>query len=134
MDDQAQQFTGQATAGENAEARLTLLTSIRGGNAVCQLTGDLDGASSPWLLEELELLPACGVTHLVLDVSNLALFGAAGVEVFVAARSRLGPLGSVCVRSPSAAVVRVLEVHGLRGWVEPGDCRPSRESASLAPS
>jgi anti-anti-sigma factor len=117
----------------SVEGVLTLLTSVRAGKAVCILTGELDCASAPWLLEELELLPACGVTHLVVDVRRLSFFGAVGVDVLVAALARLGPAAAVTVRSPSPTVTRILEICGLCDWIEPSHhVRRSAHSGAVA--
>jgi anti-anti-sigma factor len=79
---------------------------------VIRLSGDLDAQTSSRLDEAIEAQLARGQEQVVLDLSDLAFVDSSGLRSLVLAR---GPEGTrrVVLRSPSASVVRLLDITGL---------------------
>jgi anti-sigma B factor antagonist len=88
--------------------------SILAGNVII-VEGDLDLASAPALREILHHRIDNGEVHLVLDLSKLDFLDSSGLGVLVGAarrvRTELG--GTVTLLSPSASVLRLLELTRL---------------------
>jgi anti-anti-sigma factor len=84
------------------------------GRAVICLRGSLDAATAPLLRQLIRHMVADGTLEVVLDVRQVEVIDAAGLGVMAAARWQLVPDGgAVSLRSPSPAVLRVLEATGV---------------------
>ena len=94
---------------------LQVTSSRRGRTAVLVLAGELDIATAPRLRTSVsDVLAADPPQVLVLDLSGLAFVDATGISVLVAAqRAVTSRGGSLCVRSPSRLVRRLIRLLDL---------------------
>jgi anti-sigma B factor antagonist len=70
-------------------------------------------ATAPQLRELLEQLVASGSRRIVLDCRDLEFLDSSGIGVLVAARNRMGDDGALVIESPTAHVLKVLEITGV---------------------
>ena len=78
------------------------------------ITGEIDIATSQAMRDALAAEP--GPAHLEVDMSAVTFMDASGIGVLLAARQRaVDGGGSLTVRAPSWAVLRVTRVLGLDG-------------------
>jgi len=83
---------------------------------VVELSGDIDLHTAPALHRSLldSLLP--GLARVVVDLSGVTFFSAAGVALLVSAHRRAGALGvDLRLAAPSAQARRVLALTGVDG-------------------
>ena len=76
------------------------------------LEGRLDTTTSPQLEAELSASLG-GVTHLTLDLSNLAYLSSAGPRVILSAQKRMNKQGQMVVRNVNDTIMEVFEVTGF---------------------
>ena len=76
------------------------------------LEGRLDPTTSPQLEAELSASLG-GVTHLTLDLSNLAYLSSAGLRVILSAQKRMNKQGQMVVRNVNDTIMEVFEVTGF---------------------
>ncbi len=76
------------------------------------LEGRLDTTTSPQLEAELSASLG-GVTHLTLDLSNLAYLSSAGLRVILSAQKRMNKQGQMVVRNVNDTIMEVFEVTGF---------------------
>ncbi len=79
----------------------------RAGVSVCTPVGEIDSFTSPLLRERLVTATA-GARHLVIDLSGVTFFGAAGAEVLMTARESQrdrGALVLACAPRPVRVVL-----------------------------
>ena len=80
--------------------------------AVC-ITGVVDRAGAPALHDHLAWLQACGCRPIVLDLAGVTFMDSSGYELLRELGRNCEESGhEIIVRTPSAAVRRVLEVVG----------------------
>ena len=102
-----------AGLGDNESAQIDVAVGADGdGDPVITVTGELDFSNADVLREAVGFACAGHPHRLVLELSGLRFIDSAGIAVLLAAISRVGQL---CLRSPSPAVYRILEVTGLLG-------------------
>ena len=78
------------------------------------VSGELDAATSPQLDESLEALIDAGVTHLVVDLSDVSFLDSSGLRSIIRALNAIGERqGTLRVSGVSTAVQRILEVTGM---------------------
>lgn len=75
--------------------------------------GEIDMATAPQLRDLLEQLVSAGSRRIVLDCRELEFLDSSGIGVLVAARNRMGDGGELVIDSPSAHVLKVLEITGV---------------------
>lgn len=75
--------------------------------------GEIDMATAPQLRDLLERLVSAGSRRIVLDCRELEFLDSSGIGVLVAARNRMGDGGELVIDSPSAHVLKVLEITGV---------------------
>ena len=101
------------------------------GSATVRLAGELDVASAGIARRAVEQLGA-GTKRIVLDLSRVTFFDAAGIRFLFAAREQASAAGGdLVLRHPSTAVRRALELTGALPLFcadgpggSPGRCRP----------
>jgi anti-anti-sigma factor len=97
---------------EDARLDLTL-----GDDGALVLQGEIDSYTAPDLAERLGAQPPIEV----LDVSGVTFIDSSGLRVIVEAHQARSSAGSrLVLRSPSAAVQRLLEISGLAGHLDIG--------------
>ena len=94
------------------DARLDVNTDVDGALV---LAGEIDSYTAPDLAERLEADP----TLVVLDLTDVTFIDSSGLRVLVEGHRRRVEAGSsLTLRSPSAAVQRLLEISGLAGHLD----------------
>jgi anti-sigma B factor antagonist len=84
------------------------------GRTVVTLTGELDLATAPELRERLGLISEAGENEVTLDLTDLDFVDSTGLSVFVMVFNRAEAAGgSMLIRNPSLAVMRIFEITGL---------------------
>lgn len=85
------------------------------GNLV--LAGELDANSARWVDDAVEQLLAEGAKKLIFDVAAVTFIDSSGLRSLIRAGRRTAtdqaPAGSVRLRNPGPATVRLLEITGL---------------------
>jgi len=109
-----------------------LITRFLPDSVVVAVRGEIDLLTAPALEALVAALMDLGHLDLVLDLAELDFMDAQGLRVLAAASARLhSTTGSLTIRSPSAAVRRVLDVAAMTDLVER---RPVRaEVTTLGP-
>ncbi len=88
-----------------------------GDPALLIVAGELDTHTAPDLDKRLELVEAG--TDLVLDLTATSFVSSAGLSCMLKAQRRLNASGgSMVVRSPPPAVMRLIELSGLQDLLE----------------
>jgi anti-anti-sigma factor len=96
-----------------AEPPFSVTVSKPDGRVVIAVEGELDLAAAPQLRECLVGLPEDG-EEIILDLTQLAFIDSTGLSVLVMAFNRTRAAGgSIVMRNPSQAVMRILEITGL---------------------
>jgi anti-anti-sigma factor len=94
------------------DARLDVNTDVDGALV---LAGEIDSYTAPDLAERLEADPSL----VVLDLTEVTFIDSSGLRVLVEGHRRRVEAGSsLTLRSPSAAVQRLLEISGLAGHLD----------------
>jgi anti-sigma B factor antagonist len=94
------------------ETRLDVTKAVDGALV---LTGEIDSYTAPELSEHLGAEPPIEVV----DVSGVTFIDSSGLRVLVEAHQARAAAGSrLLLRSPSAAVQRLLEISGLAGHLD----------------
>lgn len=89
-----------------------------GSTADVALHGELDIATAPILRDALTAQIDDGVTDVCLDLADLQFVDSTGLGVIVGVHRRLQRVGGTLrLRSPRPAILRVLEISGLAGVV-----------------
>ena len=84
------------------------------------VAGDIDLATAPEVLATLLAASRSGTVGIVVDVSAVTFFGAAGIGVFIKARNHKREQGrDLWLRAPPSIVRRVLDICDLADLVEP---------------
>jgi anti-anti-sigma factor len=97
-----------------------------GEQATLGVEGSLDGLALPGLGALFDAVIASGYPVILVDLSDLDYLSSAGLAVIARAAQRLaGVNGQLTVRSPSAAVRRLMDVTGLVGLTRPAPDSPS---------
>jgi anti-sigma B factor antagonist len=83
------------------------------------LRGELDVASAPKLLGYLTDAFATNVPQIVIDMAELAFFGAIGLSLLIAAQKRArSELKSLTFSAPSKQFTKLVEISGLDGFFD----------------
>lgn len=91
------------------------ITADQGDSSRLVLAGDIDAHTAPELAGHLDPLPGDG-GDITLDVAAIEFIDSSGLRLIVEAHQRaVGAERRLVVHRPSAAVVRLLEISGLRG-------------------
>lgn len=90
---------------------MTIEKTQASGTLTVALAGRLDTITSPDL--EQSLADLTGVTHLVLDFSQITYISSAGLRVLLALQKRMGKQGDMVVRHVDKMVMEVLEMSGF---------------------
>jgi anti-anti-sigma factor len=102
------------TSGTAVNPSLDLFGQMVGGITIAELTGELDIATAPPLLEQLLGMLRPGSSRLVVDLSKVSFCDASGLAVLVSAARRAGLLGGFLrLAAVSPATGRVLHITGL---------------------
>jgi anti-sigma B factor antagonist len=99
-----------AALGPDGTPGLAVQVRRDGSDCVVAVAGDLDVVCADQLRQEVAKAVATSPQRLVFDLSALRFIDSAGLAVLIEASS--GP-GTVRIRDPSPAVVRVIELTGL---------------------
>lgn len=92
----------------------TQLTMRLDSDGILVLDGEIDSYSAALLSERLQDDP--GVK--VLDLAGISFIDSSGLRVLVAANQGRDGIDAIQLRSPSAAVQRLLEISGLTGHLD----------------
>jgi anti-anti-sigma factor len=94
------------------EPRLDVATDVDGALV---LTGEIDSYTAPALAERLNADPPAEVV----DVAGVTFIDSSGLRILVEVHQQRVAAGSrLVLRSPSAAVQRLLEISGLAGHLD----------------
>ena len=77
-----------------------------------QLEGRLDTTTAPALEQELKD-SLNGITHLVLDMEQLAYLSSAGLRVILAAQKQMNKQGQMVVRHVNETIMEVFNLTGF---------------------
>jgi anti-anti-sigma factor len=100
--------------------------SFAGGKAVLGVTGELDVLTAPELATIVDAVIDRGHSALVLDLAKCEFLDAAGLGVIATRADRLGRAGTMLtIRSPSAMVIRLLDITDLQDLVHLEQPTPS---------
>lgn len=77
-----------------------------------QLEGRLDTTTAPALEQELKD-SLNGITHLVLDMEQLAYLSSAGLRVILAAQKQMNKQGQMVVRHANDTIMEVFNLTGF---------------------
>lgn len=91
---------------------MTITKTQNQNSLTLSLEGRLDTTTSPQLEAELSASLG-GVTHLTLDLSNLAYLSSAGLRVILSAQKRMNKQGQMVVRNVNDTIMEVFEVTGF---------------------
>jgi len=96
-------------------AEVTRLDLIDDVDGTLVLVGEIDSHTAPALGERLSGAPE----NLVVDLAGVSFIDSSGLRILVEAHQlRSGADASLTLRSPSAAVQRLLEISGLAGHLD----------------
>ena len=97
----------------SAEAtRLDLIDDVDGALVAA---GEIDSYTAPALAQRLSAEPKI----LVLDLAGVSFIDSSGLRILIEAhQSRIDAASSLTLRSPSAAVQRLLEISGLSAHLD----------------
>ncbi len=89
------------------------------GATTVRITGDLDCYTAPQLRSALLALVADGTRHVALDLAGTQFVDSTGLSVLVGGLKRLRDQGgTMVIRGPSAATLRLFEITGLQSVFE----------------
>ena len=92
---------------------LTVVTSTDGDAGVVQAVGELDANSAERLRAALDEVFAGGHPAVVIDLEGISFIDSSGLSVLIAAYKQASERDArLSLRSPSAAVTRLLEMTG----------------------
>jgi anti-anti-sigma factor len=97
--------------GETASTQVLLIRELAGGEGF-SLIGEMDLSGEQALKAALEVRVATG-GDLTLDLSQCTFMDSTGLRLLVAAASQLEGRASLIIRSPSAAVRKLIELTGV---------------------
>ena len=104
-------------SSSSAEPNLSVTAARHGAAQVLQIKGEVD-ATSAWRIDSavMGLLPA-QIVHgpIIVDLSGVTLFSAAGITALVTARKLCDGLTGFRIVAASAPVMRLLEAAALFG-------------------
>lgn len=102
---------------------LAIVTSKEGDVGVIRADGELDANNADRLRGAVDELFAVGDPTVVLDLAGISFIDSSGLSVLIAAYKQANELGgSLTLRSPSAAVTRLLDVTGQsKRFLDPGN-------------
>jgi len=93
---------------------LTIETTLAQGALVITLSGELDIAGAPVLLDALMRSVQSEVAEVLCDLGSVTYIDSSGISVLLTARKRLHSLGRELVLvAPSGRVTKVLEIAGI---------------------
>jgi anti-sigma B factor antagonist len=96
------------------ESPLQILVSHLKEHAYVVLTGELDGATAPFLVRTLVDVNATLEGDLVLDIKALSFIDSTGLSVFVSQQKKLRAKGhKFVIYGPTAMARRLFQITGL---------------------
>jgi anti-sigma B factor antagonist len=121
--------TTRAPAGKFLEdSPLQILVSHRTAQAYVVLSGELDGATAPFLMRTLVELNETLEGDLVLDIGQLSFIDSTGLSVFVSQQKQLGAKGKqLVIHGPTPMARRLFQITGLENMFT---IEPRHESAT----
>jgi anti-sigma B factor antagonist len=100
--------------GNEIVEEFSVSVSVATTQTVLRLRGEVDCLSSPYLRGVLDASIDAGQSDVVLDLTELDFMDASGLRVIASAADRLEMLGGgLAIRSPSALVLRMLDITGM---------------------
>jgi anti-sigma B factor antagonist len=122
-----------ATTSRRSEiGALSVQRRAAGSRTVFAVAGEIDLATAPRLRAAVEAALASGSPEICIDLSATTFMDTAGLHLLVDARRRAVELDrTMTIASPSAAVLRVIEVAGFTELLEPRHA-PSDHAAPAA--
>lgn len=92
---------------------LTVVTSTEGDAGIVRAVGELDANSAQHLRAAFDELFAAGHPTVVADLEGVSFIDSSGLSVLIAAYKQASARDvKLSLRSPSAAVIRLLEMTG----------------------
>ena len=96
------------------DAPLQILVSHLKEHAYVVLTGELDGATAPFLVRTLVEVNETIEGDLVLDIKKLSFIDSTGLSVFVSQHKNLSAKGrKLVIYAPTAMTRRLFQITGL---------------------
>jgi len=97
-----------------ADSPLQILVSHLKEHAYVVLTGELDGATAPFLVRTLVEVNQTLEGDLVLDIKKLSFIDSTGLSVFVSQHKNLSAKGrKLVIYAPTAMARRLFQITGL---------------------
>jgi anti-sigma B factor antagonist len=97
-----------------ADSPLQILVSHLKEHAYVVLTGELDGATAPFLVRTLVEVNQTIEGDLVLDIKKLSFIDSTGLSVFVSQHKNLSAKGrKLVIYAPTAMARRLFQITGL---------------------
>ena len=91
---------------------MTIVKTQENQSLTLQLEGRLDTTTAPALEQELKD-SLNGITHLVLDMEQLAYLSSAGLRVILAAQKQMNKQGQMVVRHVNDTIMEVFNLTGF---------------------
>lgn len=95
---------------ESAQLLTTTVSYPNPGTAVCRAAGEVDSATAPLLHEQLHEALSDGPRHLVVDLSAVTFFSAAGLHALEEASTEQDEAHELVLVAKGRPVARVLDI------------------------
>jgi anti-anti-sigma factor len=82
------------------------------------LTGKLDFASAPILMEEMGALKGKGISKIIFECAGLTYIASAGIRAIIFARQKISDGVAICMEDVRENVREVIEMCGLDDFIE----------------
>lgn len=93
---------------------MTINKETTGTALTISLEGRLDTTTAPQLEAEIKQ-SLSGITHLLIDLQELAYLSSAGLRVILSAQKQMNKQGKMVVRNVNETILEVFEVTGFTG-------------------
>jgi anti-anti-sigma factor len=87
------------------------------------LSGKLDFARAPLLMDELAKLKGKDICRIVFECGELTYISSAGIRVVIFAQQKIAPNMEICFENANEEIREVLDVCGLTDFIEFSETR-----------
>ena len=95
-------------------AQLSIVSEREGDLHALDLTGEIDLANAADVDAELRRIEATDVEMILVALSGVSFIDSTGLKVVIGAAARARDTGRLLLERPSAAVLRLLQIAGVR--------------------
>jgi len=82
------------------------------------LSGKLDFARAPLLMDELTMLKGKDISTIVFGCAKLTYISSAGIRAIIFAQQKIAPGMTICLEDANEAIKEVLDMCGLIDFIE----------------